>query len=62
MTFQYPVWYLLFCLLLGGAGAGLLYWGDKTFKEKSTWLHRLLAVLRGLALSLIAALLLSPML
>ncbi len=62
MTFQYPIWYLLFCLLLGGVGAGLLYWGDKTFKEKSTWLHRLLAILRGLALSLIAALLLSPML
>jgi len=62
ISLQYPAWYLVFCLLLGLAYALLLYYRDKTFKEQSENFNRLLGVLRFLAVSIIAVLLLSPLL
>lgn len=62
MTFQYPAWYLVFCVLLGFAFAATLYYKDKTFRQQSVWLARLLAALRWLSVTLLAALLLSPLL
>jgi hypothetical protein len=62
LTFQYPSWFILFCVLLGVAYAALLYYGTDTFKERSPQLHRWLALLRGTAITLISLLLLAPLL
>ena len=62
LSFQYPTWYLLFCALLGAAFAAILYYKDSTFKSQTPWLPRALAALRWLAATLIAMLLLSPIL
>ncbi len=62
LTFEYPLWFLLFCGLAGLAVALLLYYRDTTFQEKGAWLNGLLGVLRWLVFSTIAALLLSPLL
>ncbi|GAB5554767.1 MAG: hypothetical protein Sapg2KO_43580 [Saprospiraceae bacterium] len=62
LTFQYPTWYLLLCILLGLAFALALYFRDTRFREKANWLNWLLAGLRFLAVSLISLFLLSPLL
>ncbi len=62
LSFQYPAWFLLFCVLLGLAFAGLLYYRDTTFRDQSPQLHRWLGVLRFLTVTLLSALLLSPLL
>ena len=62
LTFQYPAWFLVLCLLLGAGYALTLYFRDKTFREQPQWLSWLLAVARGLVVAAIAALLLSPLL
>ncbi len=62
LSFQYPTWYLLFCLLAGLAYALILYYRDSTFRELSARLNILLGTLRFLTVSVLAALLLSPLL
>ncbi|TAK46157.1 MAG: hypothetical protein EPO28_02790 [Saprospiraceae bacterium] len=62
LSFQYPAWYLLLCVLLGGAYAAGLYYKDKTFAEHTPWLTRGLSVLRFLAATILAILLLQPLL
>jgi len=62
ISLQYPAWYLIFCLLLGLAYALVLYYRDKTFREQSENLNRLLGAVRFTAVSIIAILLLSPLL
>jgi hypothetical protein len=62
LIFQYPAWLLFACLLLGIGYAALLYYKDKTFREQPQWLVIVLAVLRTLAVTAIAALLLAPLL
>jgi hypothetical protein len=62
LSFQYPVWFLIFCALLGLGYALLLYFRDTTFKEQAPSLHRWLGVLRWLVVTLLSALLLSPLL
>ncbi len=62
LTFQYPAWFLIFCVLLGIGYAALLYYKSDSFKERSPNLHKWLAALRGLSISLISMLLLSPLL
>ncbi len=61
LTFQYPTWYLLLCLGLGIGYALIVYLRDKTFLEEASWLKWIMAILRTLAVSLLAALLLSPL-
>ena len=57
---EQSIWFLFFCLLTGGVYAYVLYfWGKNEFPPK---LKRLLAALRFVAVSLIAFLLLSPLL
>ena len=59
MTFEYPWYFILLCLLAGGAYAGALYaLGSSPFSRKWRWV---LAALRFLAASAIAFLLLAPM-
>lgn len=62
LTFQYPAGFLLLCVLLGVGYSLLLYFRDTTFREQAPRLHRWLAVIRGLAVTLLSALLLSPLL
>jgi hypothetical protein len=62
LSFQYPAWFLLLCVLLGLAYAALLYYRDTTFRDQAPQLHRWLGVLRFLTVTLLSALLLSPLL
>lgn len=62
LSFQYPAWFLIFCVLLGLGFALALYYRDKTFREQATWLNWLLGALRFLLVTFISALLLSPLL
>jgi hypothetical protein len=56
-----PVWFVLLCILAGSVYAGLLYFRDKG-NDFNTLTTRILAVLRGVSVTLIAFLLLSPLL
>ena len=60
LTFEYPVWYLGLCALAGLLVAGLLYY--RSSLEASKPLLLLLATFRFLAFTLLAALLLTPLL
>lgn len=62
LSFQYPSWYLLLCILLGLAYAVGLYFRDKTFSEQSPWLRKALGLLRFLSATFLAILLLQPLL
>lgn len=62
ISFQYPAWFLIFCGLLGLGYALLLYYRDTTFREQAPTLHRWLGVLRWLVVTLMSAMLLSPLL
>lgn len=61
ITFQYPTYYIIACLALGLLGAFLLYWREKKFSGYTQWVLGILAFLRFLAISGLAALLLSPL-
>lgn len=62
LSFQYPSWYILLCLLLGLAFAIGLYYRDKTFKTMSSLLNWGLGSLRFLLATILSILLLSPFL
>ncbi|MEO6760208.1 MAG: hypothetical protein ABIO24_12195, partial [Saprospiraceae bacterium] len=62
LSFQYPAWFLIFCALLGLGYALLLYFRDSTFREQAPRLHLVLGVLRFLTVTILSALLLSPIL
>ncbi|MEM6725019.1 MAG: hypothetical protein AAF598_13355 [Bacteroidota bacterium] len=60
LQFQYSPWLLVVCLLAGATYAAVLYYRDTTFNEQSALLNKVLAPLRFLLVSLVAALLLAP--
>ena len=62
LSFQYPTWYILFCVLIGAIYAIVLYAKDTTFKGQSPWITRGLAILRGTVASILSVFLLSPIL
>ena len=62
LSFQYPAWFLIFCVLLGLGYALLLYYRDTTFRDQAPGLHRWLGALRFLTVTILSALLLSPLL
>ena len=62
LTFQYPNWYLLLCVLLGLGYAILLYFRDNRFKDTGSWTNLVLGALRFVAVSALSLLLLSPLL
>jgi len=57
---SFPFWFLLFCVLAGSAYAMLLYFRQKD-NEFSSTATKILAILRGTVVTLIAFLLLSPL-
>lgn len=62
IIFQYPAWWTLACVALGLAYAGILYYRDRTFVEQPRQWRWLMAAIRFLAVTLLALLLLSPLL
>src|SRR6185295_18437727 len=64
LSLQFPAWYFLLCIALGAAASFILYYRDKQFRELGEsfrkWLW-FLAVVRFLAVSFLAFLLLSPL-
>ena len=62
LHFQYPGWYLLLCVILGVGFALALYMRDKSFQDQKPWVRMAMTILRGLTVSLLAALLLAPFL
>jgi hypothetical protein len=58
----YPTWYFIFCILLGALLAFLLYRNDKKLIEFSKLTKGILFSLRFLCISVLAAMLLSPLL
>lgn len=62
LSWQYPSWYLIFCILLGVGAAIFLYYRDKTFIDQAPVLRYSLAVIRGLVVAVLASLLLAPLL
>lgn len=62
ITFQYPSWYILLCILLGLGYAVFLYHRDENLREQSPLLNWALGGARFLSVTLIALLLLSPLL
>lgn len=61
ITFQYPSWYIIFCILLGLIYAGALYYNDQKFEDSPKWSKWVMGILRFLAVTGIAILLLSPL-
>lgn len=62
ISFQYPSWYILLCILLGLAYAFVLYFRSTVFGEQSKWLNIGLGVIRFLTVTFLAVLLLTPLL
>lgn len=58
---EYPLWFILFCILAGAGYSVSLYFKNKQHKELSKKLVYLLASLRFLAVFIICFLLLSPL-
>ncbi|MES2838146.1 MAG: hypothetical protein V4667_11520 [Bacteroidota bacterium] len=58
---EYPLWFILFCILAGAGYSFLLYFKNKQHKELSKKLVYLLSALRFLAVFIICFLLLSPL-
>jgi len=62
ITFEYPAWFLILCALAGLTVALLLYFRERTFAEQPKSLVWGMGILRWLGYTLLAALLLSPLL
>ncbi len=62
LTFQYPAWFLLLCVLLGLAYALALYFRDRALGDQPTAVRFGLGGLRWLVVTVLSALLLSPFL
>lgn len=62
IVFEYPSWFILFCLAAGFAYAFVLYRRDQKLKETSVWIVRTMAAFRFIAITILAFLLLSPLL
>ncbi len=62
LTFQYPAWFLILCVLLGAGYAAVLYFRDKTFQEQHKAIVWGMGALRFLAVTFISMLLLAPLL
>lgn len=62
LSFQYPLWFSLLCVVFGLAYALGLYYRDKSFQEQSRKLNLLLGAVRFTGVTLLSMLLLSPVL
>ncbi len=60
ITTLYPIWFVVFCIMLGVIYAGVFYYKEKKIDSRFLLLKRSLMALRFLLISLLAFLLLSP--
>ena len=60
ITTGYPLWFSIFCVLLGAAYSFILYYKEEKFSDVASWLFRTIAIFRFLLVSILAFLLLSP--
>lgn len=61
IVLSYPWWFLTFCILTGAAYASILYFRSKKNKGINTTIRRILAGIRFITVTIIAFLLLSPL-
>lgn len=61
ISFQYSSWYLLLCILAGLVYAMVLYYRNTSFRQQSKWLNWVLGIVRFLAVTTLAVLLMSPL-
>ncbi len=61
ISFQYSSWYLLLCILAGLVYALVLYYRNDSFRKQGRWLNWLLGSVRFLAVTILAILLMSPL-
>ncbi|MDO9187905.1 MAG: hypothetical protein Q7W13_17995 [Bacteroidia bacterium] len=59
---EYPIWFILFCIVAGIIYTGILYYRDKKLNELSVWMVRLMAAFRFSVVTILSFLLLSPLL
>ncbi len=59
---ELPFWFVIFCLMAGAGYAFFLYYREKRFSDIPVLLQRTMAIFRFLSVSLIAFLLLNPLL
>ena len=62
LSFQYPVWLIALCLLVGALYAVLLYWKSRAIADGQKWIKPLLGFLRFTAVAILGILLLGPIL
>ncbi len=59
---EYPLWFILFCIVAGIVYSGILYYRDKKLNELSVWMVRMMATFRFSVVTTLSFLLLSPLL
>jgi hypothetical protein len=59
---SYPAWFIIFCILAGLVYAFVLYYRERKLEELPKWLRYIMAFFRFLVVTIIAFLLLSPLL
>ena len=62
VVFEYPSWFIIFCLLTGVAYAFILYRKDKKFADTPIWLVRVMSIFRFLVVTILFFLFFSPLL
>ena len=62
LSFQYPVWLIALCLLVGVFYAVLLYWKSRAIADGQKWIKPLLGFLRFTVVAILGILLLGPIL
>ena len=62
ILFDFPVWYIVICILIAGLGAYFLYRNDSKLKELPRSWKRLLGIFRFISLFVVLFLLLEPLL
>lgn len=61
LILNYPVWFVVVCLLTGAGYSVILYYKDRKLTEFAPWIIYLVSTLRFIVVSVIAFLLLSPL-
>ncbi|MBA3899551.1 MAG: hypothetical protein H0X62_04950 [Bacteroidetes bacterium] len=59
---EYPLWFIIFCILLGAAYSALLYFKGKEIRDAGKYTTPVLAGLRFLSVTILSFLLLGPLL
>ena len=57
---EVPIWFSIFCVLIGLIYAFILYRKEERFDELAKWVVNLMAIFRGVLVALLAFMLLSP--